>query len=370
MKTNALKIAVAVPALLIALAACSDNQAGNREVIKEPGKSITVIDNAGKETGTPDISVGTIETFEKVAFTDWLDEKTVIAVKDNESLGKMSLAELADAYPRSLYRYHLDTKVYEPLKEQKNALLGGGQLSPDKKHLLYSEYSLGDPVYHVLNLATMDSFGITGGPTAGAMSAHWTDDGKVIGAAYSGGAYTADSEGKIAAVKGLPAEGLVLVRQMSGKIYFNTNADETLQMLDPAANKRTNLKLARVSDLVPSPDGKQMLVLQYNDSKQTLTMCDADGGNPKVIAEGTELGGISWSPDQRLIAYSLKGAAGGTNTKGLYVYDLLTAKSSRIAVDVENPQTVWSPSGQAFAYTTGDGQTFNSSIVHLVLGVK
>jgi len=370
MKTKALRTAVAVPALLIALAACSDNQAGNREVIKEPGTTITVIDNAGKETGTPDISVGAIETYEKVAITDWLDEKTVVAIKENEALGKMSLADLADAYPRSLYRYHLDTKVYEPLKEQKNAQLGVGQLSPDKKHLLYSEYSLGDPAYHVLNLATMDSFGITGGPTAGAMSAHWTDDGKVIGAAYSGGAYKADPDGKISAVKGLPAEGLVLVRQMSGKIYFNTSADETLQMLDPATNKQSNLKLARVSDLVPAPDGKQMLVLQYTDSKQTLTMCDADGANPKVIAEGTELSGVSWSPDQRLIAYSVKEAAGSSNAKGLYVYDLLTAKSTPIAVDADNPQTVWSPSGQALAYTVADGQTFKSSIVHLVLGVK
>lgn len=367
MKRNALKVAAAVPALLIALAACSDNEAGNREVIKEPGKTITVIDDAGKQTGAPDISIAKIEPHDHVAITDWLDEETVIAIKDNEALGKMSLEELADSYPRSLYRYHLGTKTYEPLKEQKNAFLGGGELSPDKKHLLYSEYSLGDPIYRVLDLATMESFAITGGPTAGAMSAHWTDDGKVIGAAYGGGAYTASADGKIAAVKGVPAEGLIIVRQMNGKIYYNSNADETLHMADPATNAQTNLNLARVSDVVPSPDGKHLLVLQYNDSKKTLTMCDADGANPKVIAEGTELEGVSWSPDQRLIAYSLKG---GASVKGLYIYDLLTDKSTQIAVDVDNPQTAWSPSGQALAYTVWDGSEFNSGVVHLTLGVK
>ncbi|MFD2328354.1 TolB family protein [Cohnella sp. GCM10020058] len=370
MKANVIKIAVAVPALLMTLAACSDNQAGNREVIKEPGKTITVIDDAGKEVGTPDISVGKIDPHAHVAITDWLDEETVIAIKANEALGKMSLAELADSYPRSLYRYNLGTKKYESLKEQKKVNLGGGELSPDKKHLLYSEFSLGDPIYRVLDLATMESFPITGGPTAGAMSAHWTDDGKVIGAAYSGGAYTASTDGKIEAVKGVPAEGLIIVRQMNGKIYYNSNADETLHMADPATGTQTNLNLARVSDVVPSPDGKQMLVLQYNDSKKTLTMFDADGKNPKVIAEGTELEGVSWSPDQRLIAYSLKGAALGTNVMGLYVYDLLADKSSSVAVNVENPQTVWSPSGQAFAYTVWDGKEFNSSVVHLTLGMK
>jgi TolB protein len=44
-----------------------------------------------------------------------------------------------------------------------------------------------------------------------------------------------------------------------------------------------------------------------------MILCDADGGNRKVIAEGTELGGISWSPDQRMIAYSLKANVNGTN---------------------------------------------------------
>ncbi|CAI6039424.1 hypothetical protein [Cohnella sp. JJ-181] len=370
MKANRIKNAVVVPALLMALAACSDQEAGNREVIKEPGKTITVIDSAGRETGALDISIDAIEPHEHVAITDWLDDETAVAIKANEALGKMSLAELSDAYPRSLYRYHLGTKAFEPLVERKDAFLGDGELSPDRKHLLYSEYSLGDPAYHVLNLETMKSFAIAGGPTAGAMSAHWTDDGKAIGAAYGGGAYTASPDGQIEAVKGLPAEGLIIVRQMKGKIYYNANADESLHMLDLATNKRTALNLARVSTLLPSPDGNQMLALQYNDSQKTLTMYDADGAHPKVIAQGTELGGVSWSPDQRLIAYSLKGAAGGTSGNGLYVYDLLTDKATRIAVDVENAQTAWSPSGQALAYAVWDGSEFDSSIVRLTLGVK
>ncbi|MDG0814531.1 hypothetical protein [Cohnella rhizosphaerae] len=220
----------------------------------------------------------------------------------------------------------------------------------------------------MLDLATKDSFAITGGPTAGAMSAHWTDDGRVIGAAYSGGAYTAGTDGKIEAVKGLPAEGLIVVRQMNGKVYYTSNADESLHMADPATGTQTDLNLARVSDLVPSPDGKQMLALQYNDSKITLTMYDADGKNPKVIAEGTELSGVSWSPDQRLIAYGIKSAASGTNVMGLYVYDLLAGKATSIALDVENPQTVWSPSGKALAYSVWDGSEFNSSVVHLAVG--
>lgn len=355
-----------VPALLIALAACSAGPTGNRTVVKEPGKTITVIENTATPTVEPGVAVSAIDTYENVAIADWLDEDTVVAVKPNEALGRMSLEELADEYPRSLYLYHLDTEQYEILQERENAFLGDAELSPDKKHLLYSEFSLGDPVYHVMNLDTKKSFRLTGEPIAGAMSAHWADDGTVIGPAYAGGAFTADTGGTLALVEGLPAEGLIVVRKMNGKLYYTSNADETLHVLDLATKERTATDLTRVARVHPAPDGKRMIVLQYKDeTDMLLTLSDADGGNSEVLAEGAELGGVSWSPDQRLIAYSLKAAVNGSPAKGLYVYDLLTGKTTQIAVDVENAQTSWSPSGQKLAYTVWDGDRFVGRIVHL-----
>lgn len=365
MKKTKMVIMGSVTALLLFVTACSSEENANKVIIKEPGKTITVIDDAGKDAGEPDVSVEKIERYENVEISDWLDEETVIVSKENTSLDKMKLEELSDSYPRSLYMYNLNTKQYEPLKEQDNVFLGGAALSSDKKHLLYHEFDLGDPVYYVLNLDTLDSFGITGNNIGGAASAQWADEETIIGAAYSGGAYTASTTGSIASLAELKEEALFIVEKMKDKVYYNTNSDASLKVLNLATKEKTSLNFDHVYGVVPSPDGNQILVLQSNGSKSVMILCDADGGNQKTIAEGTELGGVSWSPDQRLIAYSQKADVNGTTVKGLYLYDMLTGKSTQLAVDIENAATSWSPSGKTLVYTEWNNNQYNSNIVHL-----
>ncbi|CAM4208236.1 TolB protein [Paenibacillus endophyticus] len=357
-------------ALLVLTAACSAEDTNSRVIIKEPGETITVIEDDGKETGEPDVSVEKIEPFENVAFTDWIDEETVIVSKENTSLDKMKLEELSDSYPKSLYRYNLKTKQYELIKEQENAFLGDATLSSDKKHLLYQLFDLGDPVYHVLNLETLDSFAISGGTIGGAVSAKWADGKTIIGAAYSGGAYTASTSGSIAPLAGLDEEALVIVEKINDKIYYTTQTDESLMVLNLTTKEKRSLGMDHVYRVVSSPDGNQLLVLQTNGTKSKLILSDADGKNQETIAEGTELGGVSWSLDQRMIAYSEKADVNGTTIKGLYVYDMLTGKSTSLAVDVDNAVTAWSPSGKALLYTEWDGKQTNSNIVHLKYSIQ
>lgn len=361
---------ILVPALLAAITACAADQGGNRTVIKEPGKEITVIENGGQEAGSPDISVAQSDPYEHIQISDWIDEETVIVVKDNEDLGKMSLEELADSYPRSLYTYNLATKQYELLKEKSNTFLGEASLSPDKKYLLYSEFSLGDPAYYVMSLDTKESFPIAGEPIAGAMSGHWASDGTVVGTAYSGGAYIAEPSGTITAVEALKQEALFIIRKINDTLYYNTQSDDALSMLNLATNETAKLPFTQVYGVFPSPDGNQLLILQYKDTKSVLVLSDADGSNPQTIAEGAELGAVSWSPDQRLVAYSLKASANGTTVSELYVYDLLAGKSTPFAVDVENLTTSWSPSGEALAYTEWNGSQFNSRVLHLQFSLQ
>lgn len=370
MKKTKIMIWACVPALALTMTACSSEGNGNRLVIKEPGKTITVIDDAGKETGKPDVAVAKTDLYENMEISDWLSEDTVIVSKENKDLGAMKLAELAGSYPRSLYAYNLETKQYKSLKEQANVFLGEASLSPDKKHLLYSEFTLGDPLYYVMNLDTLNSFGITGNNIGGAMSAKWAGNNTVIGAAYSGGAYTASTAGEIAAIAGLDTEGLVIVEQINDKLYYTVNSDETLMMLDLATKEKTSLGLEHVYRMIPSPDGKQMLVLQANGSKITLLLSDTAGNNQKTIAEGTELGAVSWSADQRMIAYNQKADANGTTTKGLYVFDMLSGKSTQLAIDVDIATTTWSPSDEALVYTQWDGKQYNSSMIHLTYSLQ
>ncbi|MFF2885959.1 TolB family protein [Paenibacillus sp. NPDC057967] len=365
-KTKAAIIAC-VPALLLAVTACSGDNGGNREVIREPGKTITVIDNDSKTPAAgPAITVGGIKRYEKVEIFGWLDKDTVIVSQENESLAKMKLEELADSYPRSLYRVNLKTGERVPLKEQENVFLGGASLSPDNKHLIYQEYTLGDPVYHVMNLDTLKSFSLTGEPIGGAMSARWTDDGSVIGASYGGGAYTATTKGDITALEELGEGALIIVAKLGSRVYYNSNADEALKVLHLDTKETQSMGLGSVGSVIPSPDGKQLLVTQYEGSKVKLTLCDLDGGNAKTIAEGAELGGMSWSADQRLIAFSMQAEVSGATVKGLYVHDLLSDQAVRIAADVDSAvNSSWSPAGDKLTYSVWNGSSYDSSVVEI-----
>lgn len=351
--------------VLLIVTACDGGKDGNRVIIKEPGKNITVIEDADKEVGKANVSVEKIDQYKNLQISDWLNEDTVIVSKENESLEKMSLEELSDSYPRSIYLYNLNTKEYKLLKEQENLFLGGATLSHDKKHLLYHGNSLGDPVYYVMNLDTLEAFGIHGSNIGGAYSAKWADNETVIGGAYSGGAYLASITGEITSLDDLKEEALFIVRRMKDKVYYNTSYDASLMTLNLATKEKKSLNIDNVYGVFPAPNGKEMLILQDNSSKRTMILCDADGRIIKTIAEGSEIGGVSWSQDQRMVAYSLKTVVNGTSVSGLYVYDMLTGVDTQIVVDVENPTTCWSPSGKELAYSEWNGIQYNSSIVHL-----
>ncbi|MDF2802728.1 MAG: hypothetical protein K0S61_2631, partial [Anaerocolumna sp.] len=312
---------------------------------------------------TPEITVDKIDQYENINISAWLNEETVVVSKDNEALGKMTLAELADSYPKSLYLFNINTKEYKLLKEQKDTNLGDATLSADKKYLLYSEFTLGDPAYYVMNLDTLVTFGIKGENIASGMSAHWAKN-TFVGTAYSGDAYLGTTDGKINVIDGLEKEGLFIVSKIKDAIYFNTGYDLSLYRLNTSTKESTNLNLPNVIAVIPSPDENQMLVLQNNGSKSTLLLCDVDGGNSKTIAAGTEIEGISWSEDQRMIAYNLKADANGTTAKGLYIYDMLNSDSTLIAVDTESTVTAFSPSGKELVYSGWDGAKWNSSIVY------
>ncbi|MBU5330928.1 hypothetical protein KQI61_01865 [Anaerocolumna aminovalerica] len=363
-KTQIIKIICAL-ILLVTTTGCSAENKKDKVTRQKPGGSITIIDNAGNEAGNPGVSIVRIDSYENLEISDWLDSDTLIVSKENQSLGKMSLEELSDSYPRSLYRYNLNTKEYKLLKEQKELNLGGAKLSPDKKNLLYYGYSLGDPSYYMLNIESLKSFSISGEPIGNAGSAKWADKDTVMGAGYVNGAYSATTEGHITSFEELDQKAVLIIEKIKDTVYYNTADDATLMALNQSNKDIVSLGLTNVSGVYPSPDENQMLVLQYNGSKQILLLCDRDGNNIKTIAEGIELGGVSWSPDQRMIAYSIKEDGRGTGAGSLNIYDMLTSKSTQIAVDIGNANTCWSPSGEELAYSQWDGKQYNSSIVYL-----
>lgn len=361
-RTNTAMKMIPILAAACMLAACT---AGGSEPSASSIPNITVINDTKNPAGEPGVSIKKIVHLDNTEIMDWVDENTVIVSKENESLGKMTLAEVADSYPRSLYVYNLDTRQYKLLQQRKDSHLGGAVMSPDKKSLLYSEYSVGDPVFSVMNMQTLDTFRLTGGSIGGAVSAKWADSETIVGAAYNGEAYTATLDGRITALNKLNEKGLFIVEKVGDTLYYNTQFNASLNTLNLVTQEKKSLNLNNVINVLPSPDGRQMLVLQADGSRTTLLLCDINGNISKTIAKGTELSGISWSPDQRIVAYGLKADVNGANVKDLYLYDMLTDKSTRIAVDVEPITTSWSPSSERLVYTEWKTKPYRSGIVEI-----
>lgn len=336
--------------LLLALTGCSTEQ----------GADFT-------EGGTDALGISTveIEPYENLIISDWPDADTVVVSKENESLGKMQTAELSDSYPRSLYLYHIADKEYTLLKARKDLNLDGATLSPDRKNLLYYGSSLGDLSYYVLNLKTLKEFAISGEPIGSAGSAHWADNDIVIGAGYTNGAYYADMTGKITPLEELDGENVFLVAKINNIVYYNTQEDNTLMALDLSTKETSRLNLSNVVALYPAPDGSRIALLQNTGEKQRLLLCDTNGDNAKTPAEGTEIGGVAWSHDRAMLAYSVNEESSDTTIGGLYLYDPASGKAAQIAADVRSTTTCWSPTGKELAYTEWDGSRYHSGIVHL-----
>lgn len=373
MKAAAAKIA-ALLVFLSAFTSCGPRREGDKAAVREPGNSTVapenVPENEDPEAGRFQVSVEKIDQYEGMEITDWLDEQTVVLAKENRDLGKMSLEENAESYPRSLYLYRLDTKEYKTVEARKNMFFGGAVLSPDKKHLMYYEYSIGDTAYYLISMDPEKQSAAAEGSLGIAYTAEWADAQNVIGVSYAGGAYMADTDGKITPIAGLKEEQLFTVQKVQDKIFYSTaeiadSPSSRLYMLNPATGEKRDLKVENADGIIPSPDGKQILISQGSESGKRLLLADAEGKILKTVAEGTDLTGVSWSPDGWMIAYRLESADNGTTGSGLYLYEASTGKSARIAAEMEAVKTSWSPSGKKIAVAEPDGKGYNSSIIYL-----
>ena len=352
MKYNKASLILLVLCLIITLSAC------------KPKEPITIDDR--REIKKSAVKVEKIEKMDNMEISDWLNEETVVVSKENDSLDKMELLEVSDYYPRSLYLYNFNTKGYKLLREGKNMFLGGATFSEDKKYLLYSEYSLGDPAYYVMNMDTLDSFGISGDNIGGAISARWNGN-QVIGGSYTDRIYEVNPTGEISIIEDIDEEGIYVAEKIKGNIYYNTLFDEKLIMYNQATKEKTDLNIESVYDLIPSTDGNRMLLLQNSDNLSNMVLCDIDGSNQKIIAAGEKIYAVSWSPDQRLIAYNLKTTIDNKDINNFYIYDMLNDEYIELEGNIQGAATTsaWSPLGDKMVYVETNGEKYDSSVVYL-----
>lgn len=378
-KLSLLKIA-AILMVLLTLAGCAAQPQDNRSVIQQPEATIVVIPSVSPSENTaepqePIVTVDKIDKFENVSMTDWVSEQQVMVIKENMEFGTMEAPEFSQRYPTSIYLYDLDTKAYTPLVARKNLTLHDPILSPDKKNLFYGGYSgfdIDDFCYYLtpmdetdlpINLNTLGNF----------YDFAWfgTDTISVVGLAKGPagtrgtlGVYTVDMAGKITLIPGTEKLDIITARKMNDKLFYTVAATFHLQALDLTTGEKKELAAEDVFEIFTSPDENQMLIIQHTEGKKRLSLTDADGNIVKTVAEGTDFQGISWSPDQRMVAYQLQNVVDGALTSGLYVYDVVTGQSMQLLAGVKWGLTSWSPSGKKLAVMDGSSGSMNSMIIY------
>jgi TolB protein len=92
------------------------------------------------------------------------------------------------------------------------------------------------------------------------------------------------------------------------------------------------MSLTAVRDAYPhlSPDGRRLAFHSNRSGRQAIWLADADGGNPRMLFDGGELGSEpgtpAWSPDGRAIAFAMK-PAGATDENESEIYAISPAGS-------------------------------------------
>ena len=366
MKRKNIALTLLAAMVLTAVTGCASGKAPDASQGEKPGDDIVIIGEEGEETPAG-ITVKSIEALYGMEITGWLNEHTVILSKENTDLPKLELEDLKDFHPRSLYSYDITSQEFTLLQGQKEFNLWGSELSRDKKNLFYYEYTLGDPAYFVMPLASANEESTL---IEEAMSGEWTSENVLIGPSYKGGVYLKSPAGAVEHIEELKEMNVIHAVQIKDAVIFMEISSTSLKKLDLNTREITTLPLENVYSILPSPSNTHFTAIVSDGAKSTLVLSDADASTRTVLAEGISISAVAWSEDQRMISYYLKKDVNGASNEGLYVYDLLSGTTTLVAVDGEIQRSVFSLSGEQLSYTKFTETGADSTILTLSLPAK
>jgi TolB protein len=134
----------------------------------------------------------------------------------------------------------------------------------------------------------------------------------------------------------------------AGRIVVSStrSGDRRIWSLDIARGAALPLTSGNTGDDRPSlsPDGKQVAFLSSRDGAQGLWVMSAEGAAPRLVARADVLDAVSWSSDNRRIAYAVSTA----DATELWIADTQTGRTERVPGDTARAPG-WSPRGDVLA---------------------
>ncbi|QAY67238.1 WD40 repeat domain-containing protein [Paenibacillus protaetiae] len=357
------KTGAAAAALAVLLTGCTagspDTSHTDRETIKKPDKTITVINNPVAEPSK--VAVGNIATVDNARGMNFLDDNQIIYSKPNTEISPQTV-EGEQVYPNNLYLYNLTDKNGQLLVED-GQNLGFTALSPDGKHLFYKMTEEATGFGRLYDMETKQSVKLDTEDPIDLNDGQWLDNSHVLVSTLFGKILVADLTGKTTTI--VEPGGILLGTAAGdgGIYYIKGGTKRELYFLADTAGAQP-VKIAEgVEWVIPSPDRKQLAIVKESGDSgvRTLTVVDPQGRSLLQIAQGAQIFGTSWSPDGTKLAFNLTSEGSGDN--GIIVADALTGENTQVLVEQAADTLAWSPSGKKLLTSTYQNDHFVTSVI-------
>jgi len=200
--------------------------------------------------------------------------------------------------------------------------------SPDGRQIIYTSYLYNNPDLFVLNLAANKRNVVSkyqGLNVAGSFS----PDGKKILLTLSRGGYP--------------------------NLYMINTSGEVLHRMTEEVYIDTSPSFA--------PNGREVVFISDRPGYPQLYIMGVDGGNVRRLTTSGSCDSPAWSPRGDKIAFTMRQTKGNYD---LYIYDLLTAKITKITDNqANNENPAWSPDGRFLTFysnRSGKGEIYVMAI--------
>ncbi|MWC29484.1 LpqB family beta-propeller domain-containing protein [Paenibacillus sp. MMS18-CY102] len=348
------------------LAGCSSSASEERVVIQKPDKEINVI-TPEKKPVEEAVEVERIDKFEGVRGMDWLTESEIVISRENKERPPITV-EGEKRYPLNLFAYDLNTGKERLLAaDEGNKHANFAVLSPSKTYMFY-KMNIEESAYaYILNLKTGEKKQVSE-ELVPIRDGVWDGDDTVVFAGIPGQVFAAHPDRDTE--KLLTDAGRAMNPVMSNGILYYTDM-LTLKAYDSASGKTIAIS-PKVENVIPSPDGKQLAIVKMTgDTERTLVITDLKGNAKKTLSKGTQIFGLSWSPDGSKLAYNLIDE-GENGVKGIVVANASTGKTAFATIDVPyaSDPVAWSPSGKKLVASTFINDDKGNHAVTFVIKLK
>lgn len=335
--------------LTVLLTGCNSTQTA--------GQTLTVLDEQQTTPAEETVTLTSLDKLDKVYGRTWLSTDELIIERDHR-----------------LIIHNAATGKEKELTPGRKGLQLLAIASPDGKYVYFTEGLPNDryTVYeYILNVKTGAVRKVGQGDMVN--EATWADNTHLIRGKTGTGLYLIDVQGqttKLSLQEEHPTENIQWVQQSGSQLYYLGSDGKGYSVLNRADidKREASTILTGTMNFDVMPGGKQIAVLEqkWNTTEPTqLMIVDHTGKKLGTISEGTLLGRPAWSPDGKLLAFTIYQES-QQGMKGLYIFDQATGKTTPITSELQayNTSIRWNPDGTRLSLYQED-----NGVVTAIVGI-